>query len=43
VHEEGEPFTVADDSRMGGIAMHAGKLAFDAIEAKVRFELPVMI
>ena len=34
--EEGEPFTVADDSRIRGIAMHAGKLAFDAIDILFR-------
>ena len=34
--EEGEPFTVADDSRIRGIAMHAGKIAFDAIDILFR-------
>jgi 3-hydroxy-9,10-secoandrosta-1,3,5(10)-triene-9,17-dione monooxygenase len=34
--EQGEPFTVADDSRIRGIAMHAGKLAFDAIDILFR-------
>jgi 3-hydroxy-9,10-secoandrosta-1,3,5(10)-triene-9,17-dione monooxygenase len=34
--EQGEPFTVADDSRIRGIAMHAGKIAFDAIDILFR-------
>ena len=34
--EEGEPFSIADDSRIRGIAMHAGKIAWGGCDILFR-------